>query len=129
MVSACRFLVFLCVYKPRLSAIILWADGEVEPVAASVVTLYQEFVIVASGIVGDVEEDTCHTDGLLDAGTADVYGATCQVVGAFRASYEFVYLWRTVARINHETLYIRRGLVVLSEAQTVYGVVAVAQFL
>ena len=66
--------------KGNLPPILLRADGEVDPVAALLVALYQEFVEVALGAVGDVEESVGIAESLLYPLASDVNCTTCEVV-------------------------------------------------
>lgn len=77
------FVFSLCVYEGNLPPVLLRPYGEVDPEAALLVAFDQEFVEVALGAVGDVEEGVGIAEGLLNALASDVHGATCEVIAGW----------------------------------------------
>ena len=57
-------------------AIFLWANGEVDPVAALLVPLDEEFIKISFGAIGNVQKDVRITDSLLNANASNIHGAT-----------------------------------------------------
>ena len=57
-----------------------WAHGEVDPVAASLVALDVEFIIVALCTVRDIQQDRGIADGLLKSRHADIHCAARQMI-------------------------------------------------
>jgi hypothetical protein len=67
---------YLLLQEHRFSAIVLWSYCEVQPIAAIPIPLYQQFVIVLSGLVGVVHQDHRISHRLLDASHPDIHSAT-----------------------------------------------------
>ena len=63
-------------------------------------SLFQnQFIKVALRTIRDVEQYPRHADHLLRAIALDIYGAACQVIGAFRATTLAIHLLRAIARV------------------------------
>ena len=79
-----------------------WAHGEVDPVAASLVTLDEELIVVALRTVSDIQQDRGIADVLFKSRHTDIHSAARQVVARRRSSDQPVHLCRTVARVDHQ---------------------------
>ena len=49
----------------RLSPIILWTNGEVQPVATALIAFNEQLVIILLRLIGIVHQDHCIAQGLL----------------------------------------------------------------
>ena len=92
----------LCQYETRLPSVILRLHGEVDPMAASLVALYEELIIIALRAVRDIQQDRGIADGLFKSRHTDIHSAARQVVARRRSSDQPVHLCRTVARVDHQ---------------------------
>ena len=70
----------LCQNKTTLPAVIPGPHGEVDPMAACLIALNEELIIIPLGIVGYIQEDGGIADGLFKTRYADIHGAARQVV-------------------------------------------------
>ena len=75
--------------------------GEVDPVGSAAL-FEDELIEVATGAVGDVEQDASHADHLLGAVATDIDGAACQMVTSFGAAAKAIDLFGAVARRDYD---------------------------
>ena len=83
----------LALNKEYSSTIILWSYCEVNPIAALLGTLYQDFIEVPLCTIGDIQQNVGIAEGLLYTLASNINCTTCQVVAGWRASSEFVHFW------------------------------------
>ena len=88
----------------RFSAVARWTYGEVDPMAASLVALYEELIIIALRAVRDIQQDRSIADGLFESRHMDVHRAARQMIARRTPASQPIHLRRTVARVDHQSL-------------------------
>ena len=87
--------------------------GEVHPVAALAVALYQKFVEVFLTIISRIEQYSGIPDRLLNAHTSDIHGAARQVVARMGPTHAPIDFRRSIPACNNDRLFVspsyRRG--------------------
>ena len=88
----------LRLYKRCLSAIVLWTNREVNPVAALLIPLDEQLIIILLRAVRDVQQDVRIAQCLLKALASDIHRTPRQVVARGRPAHRLIHLRRPIAR-------------------------------
>ena len=64
--------------------------------------LEDQLIEIPFRAIGDIQQDSRHADHLLRAVALDIYGAACQVIGAFGTAAKTIHLFGTVAGRNDD---------------------------
>ena len=81
-----------------------WAHGEVDPVAASLVALDEELIVVALRTVSDIQQDRGIADGLFKSRHTDIHSAARQVVRGRDTTHRLIHRRAPVAAIDDNRL-------------------------
>ena len=77
---------FLALDEGYLAAIIFRPYGEMNPIVALLIPLYQDFIEVAPGAVGDVKQGVGIAEGLLYALASDIHSTSREMVRGWRSA-------------------------------------------
>ena len=88
--------------QPYFPPVALWPYSEVQPVATSDITLYQQFVEWLLRLVADVQQDDGIAQQLFHTQHADVYGTPRQVVRRRYTTHCLVHLWTAISTIDDD---------------------------
>ena len=72
--------------------------------AASLIALDKELIIIPLGAIGNIQQDRGVADGLLKARHMDINGAACQVVARRSTPYPLIHLWATIPAVDDQHL-------------------------
>ena len=75
---------FLTAIEENLAAIFLRTHGEMNPIGGAALLQYQ-FIKVALGTIGDVQQNARHADHVFRAIASDIHCAARQVITPFRS--------------------------------------------
>ena len=100
-----RAILILTINKSRFPAIVLGTDGEVNPIAPASILLYQQFVIVLSGLIRIVHQDHRISHCLLYPIHPDIHCAPRQVIARRRASHLPVHLRTPIPTTDNNRLF------------------------
>ena len=84
----------LRLYKRCLSAIVLWTHREVNPVAALLISLDEQLIVILLRAVRDVQQDVRIAQCLLKALTSDIHRTPRQVIARGRPAHSLIHLRR-----------------------------------
>ena len=120
----------LSLYEADSSPILLRGrpHREVQPADVSML-LQQQFVIILPSTIRNIQQDRGVADHLLLTRTADIHRTACHMVRRRYPTRQLVHRRRAIARVNHDTFDILRGLIILAWLQTVERIIAIPQFL
>ena len=126
-ISAAFFCFLLSGLDERhLAAILLRGRAHREVQPADVPMLLQKQLIkLLPSTIRDIQQDRGIADHLFLTHTADIHRTPRHMVACRHTSSELVHCWRAIARVNHDTFDILRGVVILAWLQTVERVVAI----
>ena len=93
---------YLLLQEHCFSPIVLVSYREVQPNCPTAILLYQQFVIVLSGLVCVVHQDHRISHRLLDTSHTYIHGATCQMITRRRSSHLLIQLRRSIATSNND---------------------------
>ena len=100
-----RAILILTINKSRFPTIVLGTYGEVNPISTASIPLYQQFVIVLSGLIRIVHQDHRISHCLLYPIHPDIHRAPRQVIARRRASHLPVHLRTPIPTTDNNRLF------------------------
>ena len=100
-----RAILILTINKSRFPTIVLGTYGEVNPIAPTLIPLYQQFVIVLPGLIRIVHQDHRISHCLLYPIHPDIHCAPRQVIARRRASHLPVHLRTPIPTTDNNRLF------------------------
>ena len=100
-----RAILILTINKSRFPTIVLGTYGEVNPIAPTLIPLYQQFVIVLSGLIRIVHQDHRISQRLLDTIHSYIYGAPRQMIARRRAPHPPIHIRTPIPTTDNNRLF------------------------